>query len=61
MWNDFRDDVLKSESNKIIFNAKLKGQFIDQLNANYVCTRLLCPHCHLNNGIPPYNNDVQDV
>jgi hypothetical protein len=48
-WNEFLDDVLKSESNKIVFNAKLKGHFMDQLNADYVCTRLLCPHCHLNN------------
>jgi hypothetical protein len=37
-WNEFQDDVLKSEANKIVFNAKLKGHFISQLNANYVCT-----------------------
>jgi hypothetical protein len=56
LWNEFQDDVLKSEANKIVFNAKLKGHFISQLNANYVCTRLLCPHCHLNNEIAN-NND----
>jgi hypothetical protein len=48
LWNEFQDEVIKSEANKNIFNVKLKGYFIDQLKANYVCSRLLCPHCHLN-------------
>jgi hypothetical protein len=52
LWNEFQDEVIKSEANKNIFNAKLKGYFIDQLKANYVCSRLLCPHCHLNDGNP---------
>jgi hypothetical protein len=60
LWNEFQDDVLKSEANKIVFNAKLKGHFIGQLNANYVCTRLLCPHCHLNNEVAFNNNDNID-
>jgi hypothetical protein len=21
--------------------------FMDKLDANYICTRLLCPHCHI--------------
>jgi hypothetical protein len=49
MWNEFPDVVLKSEANKLIFNSKLKEYFIDKLNANFVCTLLLCPHCHLIN------------
>jgi hypothetical protein len=49
IWNEFEDDVIKCESSKPIFNSKLKYYFIEKLNANYVCSRLLCPHCHLNN------------
>jgi hypothetical protein len=49
IWNEFEDDIIKSESSKLVFNSKLKGHFINNLNANYVCSRLLCPHCHLNN------------
>jgi hypothetical protein len=49
IWNEFEDDVIKCESNKLIFNSKLTGHFIEKLNSNYVCSRLLCPHCHLNN------------
>jgi hypothetical protein len=49
IWNEFEDDVIKCESSKLIFNSKLKSHFIVKLNANYVCSRLLCPHCHLNN------------
>jgi hypothetical protein len=57
LWNEFQDEVLKSEANKIVFNAKLKGHLIGQLNANYVCTRLLCPHCHLNNEVANVNDN----
>jgi hypothetical protein len=49
IWNELEDDVIKCESSKPIFNSKLKYYFIEKLNANYVCSRLLCPHCHLNN------------
>jgi hypothetical protein len=53
IWNEFPDVVIKSEANKLIFNFKLKEYFIEKLNANFVCTRLLCPHCHLiNRAIP---------
>jgi hypothetical protein len=53
IWNDFPDIILKSEANKLIFNSKLKGYHIDKLDANFVCSRLLCPHCHLNNDNIP--------
>jgi hypothetical protein len=53
IWNEFPDVVIKCEANKIIFNSKLKGYLIEKLNANFVCTRLLCPHCHLNNRAIP--------
>jgi hypothetical protein len=52
-WNNFPDIILKSEANKLIFNSKLKGYYIDTLDANFICSRLLCPHCHLNNGDIP--------
>jgi hypothetical protein len=41
IWNKFEDDIIKSEANKLVFNSKLKGHFINKLNANYVCSRLL--------------------
>jgi hypothetical protein len=53
IWNDFPDMILKSEANKLIFNSKLKGYYIDKLDANFTCSRLLCPHCHLYNGNIP--------
>jgi hypothetical protein len=47
IWNDFEDEVIKSEISKIEFNSKLKKYFIDKLDVNYQCNRLLCPHCHI--------------
>jgi hypothetical protein len=55
IWNEFPDIVIKCEANKLIFNSKLKEYFLDKLNANFVCSRLLCPHCHLNNRAIPLN------
>jgi hypothetical protein len=51
IWNEFEDDVIKCESSKLIFNSMLKSHLIGKLNANYICSRLLCPHCHLINRL----------
>jgi hypothetical protein len=32
---------------KVELKLKLKAHFINKLNENYRCNRLLCPHCHL--------------
>jgi Reverse transcriptase (RNA-dependent DNA polymerase) len=47
-WNNFEDFEIKTIHNKIDFNFKLKQFLLDKLDANFRCTRLLCPHCHLN-------------
>jgi Reverse transcriptase (RNA-dependent DNA polymerase) len=49
IWNNFESDSIKSISNKLEFNAKLKEHFMSMLDSNYGCNRLLCPHCHLHN------------
>ncbi len=46
LWNDFEDNQIKAISSKNEFNTKLKSHYLDQLADNYVCSRLLCPHCH---------------
>jgi hypothetical protein len=47
-WNSFDEDEIKNASTKSIFSSKLKKYLIDKLDANYVCNRLLCPHCRIN-------------
>jgi hypothetical protein len=47
-WNSFEEDDIKNAPTKSIFTSKLKKHLIGKLNANYVCNRLLCPHCHIN-------------
>jgi hypothetical protein len=47
-WNSFEDFEIKTIHNKLDFNVKLNNYLLDKLNANYRCTRLLCPHCHFN-------------
>jgi hypothetical protein len=49
IWNNFENDVIKSIGNKSEFNKKLKEHFMSLLNPNFMCNRLLCPHCHLAN------------
>jgi hypothetical protein len=46
IWNDF-PMMIRSTSNKNIFKKETKDHFLEQLSDNYVCDRLLCPHCHL--------------
>jgi hypothetical protein len=47
IWNSFQENDIKFIRCKIEFNAKLKAYFINNLNDNVRCNRLLCPHCHL--------------
>ena len=47
LWSTFQDEDIKIIRNKLEFKVKIKRHFISGLNENYVCQRLLCPHCHL--------------
>ena len=47
IWCDFPDLNIKSIQSRPSFNFQLKSHFLNKLNANYVCARLLCPNCHL--------------
>jgi hypothetical protein len=49
IWNSFENDVIKSMGNKLEFIKNLKEHFMSLLNPDFVCNRLLCPHCHLAN------------
>jgi len=49
LWSNFNLQIpgLKYFPTKIIFNKKLRAFFLESLQADYVCERMLCPHCHL--------------
>ena len=47
-WSEFTQEDIKIQRNKIIFNSLLKKHLLNQLDENFKCSRLLCPHCHLN-------------
>ena len=47
MWQNFREENLKIIRDKSKFNIQLKEFFLNKLNTNFICNRLLCPHCHL--------------
>jgi hypothetical protein len=47
-WNSLDNVEIKSIRCKSDFNAKLKEHLLGQLDPNFKCTRLLCPHCHFN-------------
>ena len=51
IWQNFKEEQIKILRDKNQFNAKLKEFFLNKLNANFVCNRLLCPHCHLQGDI----------
>jgi Reverse transcriptase (RNA-dependent DNA polymerase) len=53
-WNEFENEDIKSVQSKNEFNSMLKTHFINLLNANFFCSRLLCPHCHI------HDNSVQN-
>ena len=48
IWTDFPDEGIKFIRNKLDFNNQLKTYFINKLSQQIVCSRLLCPDCHLN-------------
>ncbi len=47
-WATFDVHDIKIQRDKCIFNSMLKTHFINRLDENYTCSRLLCPFCHLN-------------
>jgi len=48
LWAEFPDESIKFIRNKLEFNKKLKIYFLNLLQSNINCGRLLCPDCHLN-------------
>jgi hypothetical protein len=51
LWDSFPNQDIKITRNKSDFNTKLKKYYLDELESDYRCSRLLCPHCHLNISI----------
>ena len=51
IWEQFSEESVKIIRDKIQFNHKLKELMLKKLKDNYVCDRLLCPHCHLSGDI----------
>ena len=47
LWLEFQDENIKILREKSEFNSKLKNHFLNNLSSVVVCTRLLCPTCHL--------------
>jgi len=47
-WTEFTEESIKILRNKLEFNFKLKKHLLDQLSSTIICSRLLCPACHLN-------------
>ena len=45
LWSQFDSEDIKIQRNKNIFNSMLKIYFLNQLQSNFICERLLCPHC----------------
>ena len=48
IWDSFPDERIKFIRNVSEFNNELKKHYLDLLSFTPSCTRLLCPHCHLN-------------
>lgn len=48
LWAGFDRPELNIIRTKTEFNSKLKQYFLDQLDENFKCERLLCPVCHIN-------------
>jgi hypothetical protein len=47
VWNEFDSLEIKTTASKTLFIKLFKNIFLGKLEENYVCERLLCPHCHL--------------
>ena len=48
LWADFPDESITFIRNKLELNKTLKKYFLNNLNANVNCGRLLCSESHLN-------------
>ena len=51
-WADFHEHNIKIQRDKPTFNSLLKQFFIDKLQSDFTCNRLLCPSCHFQ-SLPP--------
>jgi len=51
LWLEFNKEDVKIIRDKNEFNFKLKSFLLSELNENYICNRLICPFCTLNNDI----------
>jgi hypothetical protein len=47
-WENFQNEILKAESNQLLFKSKLKEHLLAELPNIIVCNRLLCHACHFN-------------
>ena len=47
LWVSLDNQDVKMQNTKITFNKLLKEHFLQKLSDNYICERLLCPHCLL--------------
>jgi len=45
LWSQFESNEIKILRSKNSFNSALKKHYINTLQSNYICERLLCPHC----------------
>jgi hypothetical protein len=59
IWSSFDVVDIKIIRKKTDFNTRLKNYFLEKLNSDYKCSRLLCPHCHLRN-LSQSTNDSSD-
>ena len=48
LWSAFDQEDIKIHRNPILFKNLLKQYLLIKLDESYQCSRLLCPHCHLN-------------
>ena len=46
-WSNFPDENIKILRNKLEFNSELKKYLLNELSSVIVCSRMLCPACHL--------------
>ncbi len=46
-WSEFQNENIKIIRDKKEFNFTLKNHLLETLNSTVVCSRLLCPTCHL--------------
>ena len=53
LWQEFDNENVKIVRDTCEFKTKLKKYFLNKLNSNYTCNRLLCPHCHFAGIVDP--------